>query len=107
MYHELQLIGNLGKDPTTRYTPNGAKACGFSVATNRRWSDENGDHEQTVWFQVTAWGRQGEVCQEYLKKGRKVFVKGRLYANENGEPNAWEDEDEQPRASFDSLERDI
>ena len=83
-----QIIGNLGNDPETRYTPNGRLNVKFSVATNRRWTDQNGQQqERTTWFRVTVWGNQAEglvklMDQGYLSKGRQVFVSGRLESNE-------------------------
>jgi single-strand DNA-binding protein len=77
--NRVQLIGNLGKDPETRYTPSGKKVCNFSLAVNRRWKSGDGEiKESTDWFNVEAWGRLGEFCQEYLSKGRLVYVEGRL-----------------------------
>jgi len=77
--NRVQLIGNLGKDPETRYTPKGSKVCQFSVAVSRRYRSAEGESKEvTDWFNVEAWGRLGEVCQEYLSKGRLVFIEGRL-----------------------------
>ena len=77
--NRVQLIGNLGKDPETRFTPTGKKVCTYSLAVNRRWKSAEGEaREATDWFTVDAWGRLGEVCQQYLTKGRLVFVEGRL-----------------------------
>jgi len=76
--NRVQLIGNLGKDPETRYTPSGKQVCGFSVAVNRRWKSDGETKEATDWFNVDAWGRLGEICQQYLKKGSLVFLEGRL-----------------------------
>jgi len=70
--NKVQLIGNLGKDPETRYTPMGKKVCHFTLAVNRRGSDE------ADWFNIEAWERLGEVCQQYLTKGRLIYVEGRL-----------------------------
>ncbi|MFL5761591.1 MAG: single-stranded DNA-binding protein [Thermomicrobiales bacterium] len=88
------LIGNLGRDPETRFTPNGAMNVSFTMATNRRWTDANGQQqENTTWFRVTAWGRLGESLnklaeQGALVKGRSVFVSGsfdaREYTDRNG-----------------------
>ncbi len=88
--NRVQLIGRLGKDPETRFTPTGKKVCRFSLAVDRRWKSSQGEaKEVTDWFNVEAWGRLGEVCQEYLGKGRLVFIEGRLrtdrYEHE-GEP---------------------
>ena len=77
--NRVQRIGNLGKDPESRQLPSGKKVCTFSVAVGRRWKTGGGEtQERTDWFNVEAWGRLGEVCQEYLSKGRLVFVEGRL-----------------------------
>jgi single-strand DNA-binding protein len=77
--NRVQLIGHLGKDPETRFTPAGKKVCSFSVAVGRRWKNADGEtKESTDWFNVDAWGRLGEICQSYLGKGRLVFVEGRL-----------------------------
>ncbi|MDI6693520.1 MAG: single-stranded DNA-binding protein [Anaerolineales bacterium] len=81
--NRVQLIGRLGRDPETRYTPKGAKVCQFSVAVDRRWRGAEGEaKERTDWFNVEAWGRLGEVCQEYLSKGRLVFIEGRLQTDQ-------------------------
>ena len=77
--NRVQLIGRLGKDPETRYTPKGSKVCSFSVAVSRRYKTADGEtKEATDWFNVETWGRLAEICQEYLSKGRLVFVEGRL-----------------------------
>lgn len=77
--NRVQLIGYLGKDPESRYTPNGKKVCHFSVAVSRRWKAADGSNkEATDWFNVEAWGKLGEICQQYLAKGRLAFIEGRL-----------------------------
>jgi single-strand DNA-binding protein len=77
--NRVQLIGNLGKDPQSRSIANDRNVCSFNVAVNRRWKSSEGElRETTDWFNVEAWGRLGEICQEYLSKGRLVFVEGRL-----------------------------
>jgi single-strand DNA-binding protein len=78
-FNRVQLIGNLGKDPETRYTPTGKKVAHFPVAVNQRWKNSEGEtKEATEWFNIEAWGRLGEICQEYLHKGSLVFLEGRL-----------------------------
>jgi single-strand DNA-binding protein len=85
---QVNLIGNLGRDPETRFTPSGSMNVSFSIATNRRWTDSNGQQqENTTWFRVTAWGNLADtmnklVEQGYLNKGKSVFVTGRLEARE-------------------------
>ena len=77
--NRVQLIGYLGKDPEMRYTPSGTKVCTFRVAVTRRWRDkDNTQREATDWINIEAWGRLGEICQEYLNKGRLVYLEGRL-----------------------------
>jgi len=77
--NRVQLIGRLGKDPETKFTPSGKKVTHFSLAVGSRWKDKNGEtKESTEWFNIEVWGRLGEVCQEYLKKGSLVFLEGRL-----------------------------
>lgn len=76
--NRVQLIGNLGRDPESHFTPSGKKVTHFSLAVNRRWKSGEEVKEATDWFNVEAWGRLGEICQEYLKKGSLVFIEGRL-----------------------------
>ncbi len=77
--NRVQLIGRLGKDPEGKFTPTGKKVSHFSVAISNRWKNKEGQtQEYTEWVNVEAWGRLGEVCQEYLKKGSLVFIEGRL-----------------------------
>jgi single-strand DNA-binding protein len=87
--NRVQLIGRLGKDPESKFTPTGKKVCHFSLAVSNRWKDKSGEtKEVTEWVNIEVWGRLGEVCQEYLKKGSLVFVEGRLKTDKyesNGE----------------------
>jgi single-strand DNA-binding protein len=76
--NRVQLIGNLGKDPEGKFTPTGKKVTHFSVAISKRWKTGSEMKEHTEWVNVEAWGRLGEVCQEYLKKGSLVYIEGRL-----------------------------
>ena len=77
--NRVQLIGYLGKDPESKFTPTGKKVTQFSVAISNRWKSKEGDSKEfTEWVNIEAWGRLGEVCGEYLKKGSLVFVEGRL-----------------------------
>lgn len=77
--NRVQLIGYLGKDPESKFTPTGRKVTHFSVAITNRWKGKEGDPKEfTEWVNIEAWGRLGEVCGEYLKKGSLVFVEGRL-----------------------------
>jgi single-strand DNA-binding protein len=77
--NRVQLIGRLGKDPESKFTPTGRKVTHFSIAISNRWKSREGEaKEYTEWVNIEAWGRLGEVCNEYLKKGSLVFVEGRL-----------------------------
>lgn len=102
MFQTTILAGNLGRDPEMRYTPTGQAVTSFSVATNRQWTNNNGETvKETIWFRISVWGKMAEVCNQYLKKGSKVLVEGRLTADANtGGPRVWTGQDGQPRASF-------
>lgn len=79
MYHTIILVGNLGRDPEMRYTPNGQAVTNFSVATSRQYTGSDGNKvKETTWFRVSTWGKRAEVCNQYLSKGSKVLVEGRL-----------------------------
>ena len=102
MYQKLTLVGNLGNDPTLKYTPQGDAVCSFSLATNRKWSGRDGQPgQETVWFRVSVWGKQAESVNQYLSKGRQVFIEGRLVPDkETGGPRIWTDNNGNARASF-------
>ena len=73
------LIGNLGADPELRYTASGTAVAGFNMATTERYKDKNGElQERTEWHSIVCWGRLGELANEYLKKGRSVYIEGRI-----------------------------
>ena len=99
MYHTIIVVGNVGRDAEMRYTPSGAAVASFSVATNREYTSSSGEKvKETVWFRISAWGKQAEVCNQYVKKGMMVLVEGRLNADPNtGGPRLWGDP---VRASF-------
>jgi single-strand DNA-binding protein len=92
-FNKITLVGNLGRDPELRYTPQGTPVCSFSLATNERRKDrttgENNDI--TTWFRVTLWGRQAETASQYLSRGRPVYIEGRLRVEE------WTDRDGKAR----------
>jgi single-strand DNA-binding protein len=98
---KITLIGNLGRDPETRYTPNGTMNVQFTMAINRRWTDQGGQQqERTTWFRVTAWARLAETLDQltqngFLAKGKQVFVLGNLEARE------YQDNNGQTRTSLD------
>jgi len=92
MYHTIIIAGNLGRDPEMRYTPSGQAVTNFSVAVNDNYTNSQGEKvERTLWFRVSTWGKQAEICNQYLKKGRKVLVEGRLVADPaTGGPRIWQ-----------------
>ena len=102
MYQTIIIVGNLGRDPELRYTPNGKAVTNFSIATNRQWTNGDGNPvKETVWFRISAWGKQAETCNQYLRKGNKVLVEGRLQPDpDTGGPKIWFREDGTPAASF-------
>jgi single-strand DNA-binding protein len=102
MYHTLIIVGNLGKDPEMRYTPSGQAVTSFPVASNRKYTSSNGEQvNETIWFRISAWGKQAEICNQYLKKGSKVLIEGRLTPDKNtGGPRIWQKQDGTSGASF-------
>jgi len=101
-FQRLQVVGNLGKDPELRYTPQGQSVCSFPVAVNRKWSDSSGNsHEETLWVRVSVWGPQSEACANYLKKGHPVFAEGRLSVDKGtGGPRLYARADGTTASSF-------
>ena len=96
------IIGNLGGDPEMRYTPAGKAFKSFSVACNRNYTSAEGERrEETEWFRVTAWGRLGEICSQYLSKGKKVYIEGRLSSR------SFEGSDGQKRFSLEIMANDM
>ena len=90
--NKMLVIGNLGADPEMRYTPNGDPVTSFNIATNRRYTTRDGEQrEETEWFRVVAWRQLAEQCNQYLTKGRRVYVEGRLKSD------TWTGQDGQTR----------
>jgi len=86
--NKVILIGNLGKDPEVKYTTSGTAVAKFSLATNERYKDKTGEwQDRTEWHNIVAWQRTAEIAGEYLKKGRSVYIEGRLHTN------SWEDKE--------------
>src|SRR5262247_4017603 len=82
-FNKITIVGYLGRDPELRYTPQGTAVCNMSIATTEKRRDARGETEEhTIWFRVTAWGRQAELAAEYLAKGKQVYVEGRLRIEE-------------------------
>ena len=101
-FNKVILVGNLGRDPELRYTPQGTPVCSFTMATNERRKDKTGEmQDQTTWFRVTLWGRQAETASQYLTKGRPVYIEGRLRVEE------WTDRDGKPRHTLEVTATDM
>jgi len=103
MWHTIIIVGNLGRDPEMRYTPSGQAVTSFSVATSRQYTSNNGQPvKETCWFRVSAWGKQAETCNTYLRKGSKVLVEGRLVPDQaTGSPKTYTKKDGTPGANYD------
>jgi len=102
MFHTIIIVGNLGKDPEMRYTPSGQAVTSFSLATNRSYTGSNGQQvKETIWFRINAWGKLAETCNNYLHKGSKVLIEGRLQADATtGGPRTFTRQDGTTSASF-------
>jgi single-strand DNA-binding protein len=92
--NKVILVGNLGSDPQIRYTPQGTAVANFNIATTERFTNKNGEREaRTEWHRIVAWGRLAEICSEYLKKGKQIYVEGRIQTRQ------WDDKDGNKRTS--------
>ena len=86
--NKVMLIGNLGKDPEVRYTASGVAVATFTVATNESWKDQDGNlQERTEWHNIVAWRKLAEICGEWLKKGKKVYIEGRIQTRSYDDKN--------------------
>ncbi|MBP1684689.1 MAG: ssb [Deltaproteobacteria bacterium] len=102
MVNKVILVGNLGKDPEVRFTPNGRALAKFPVATSERWTDQDGNkQERTEWHNVVVWGKQAETCGQYLAKGRQVFVEGSIRTRQ------YDDKDGNKRYITEIVARDV
>ena len=102
MYQHTVIVGNLGRDPEMRYTPSGVPVTTFSVAVSRKWKGQDGEqHEKTTWFRVKAWRKLGELCNQYLSKGRLVLVEGEIDAS------AWVGQDGEARATLELTAQNV
>jgi single-strand DNA-binding protein len=101
-YQKLIIVGNLGRDPEMRYTPDGTPVTTLSVATNRKWNNPDGSQgEETAWFRVTCWRKTAEIAAQYLTKGRQVMIEGRLSPDRaTGGPRIWTRQDGTAAASY-------
>lgn len=102
MINKVILIGNLGADPEVRYTQDGTAAASFTVATMEKWKGKDGQmQEHTEWHRVTAWRRLAEICGEYLAKGSKVYIEGKLQTRK------WQDKDGSTRYTTEIVAREM
>lgn len=101
--NKVILIGRLGSDPEVRYTPSGVAVANFSIATSEEWTDKDSGEkkERTEWHRIVAWRRLGEICGEYLSKGRQVYVEGRL------QTRSWDDKDGNKKYTTEIVASDI
>ena len=100
--NKIIVIGHLGRDPEMRYTPNGQAVTSFSVASSRRYTTSGGEQrDETEWFNVSAWGKLGETCNQYLTKGQQVYIEGRMSSR------TYEGRDGTTRVSLDVFLNDV
>lgn len=101
-FNKIIVVGNLGRDPELRYTAQGTPVCSFSMATNERRKDKNGEmQDHTTWFRITLWNRLAETASQYLQKGKQVYIEGRLRVEE------YIDRDGKPRHSLEVFGTDM
>jgi single-strand DNA-binding protein len=94
-FNKIIIVGNLGRDPELRYTPQGAAVCSFSVATSEKRKDKTGEmQDTTTWFKITLWDKKAEIASKWLTKGKPVYIEGRLRTEE------WTDKDGKTRTSL-------
>lgn len=100
--NKVILIGNLGSDPEVRYLPSGQPVANFNIATTERWTGKDGNPgERTEWHRIVVFGKQAENCKEYLRKGRQVYVEGRLQTRE------WDDKEGQKRRTTEIIAQTV
>jgi single-strand DNA-binding protein len=100
--NKVILIGNLGRDPELRYTQGGQAVANFTLATSERFANKSGEQqERTEWHRIVAWGKTGELCAQYLSKGRSVYIEGRLQTRE------WEDKEGHKRSTTEIVAQNV
>lgn len=109
MYQKVTVVGRLGRDPEMRYLPSGDPVTSFSVATDRAWNDKNGQKQkETTWFRISVFGKQAEVANQYLGKGKMVLVEGRLRVDpKTGGPTTYKGNDGEVRANFEIVAENL
>jgi single-strand DNA-binding protein len=100
--NKVILVGNLGRDPELNYLPSGQSVCKFSLATSRAYKDKQGElKEETEWHNIVAWGKTGEICAQYLKKGGQAYIEGRIQSRE------YEGKDGQKRKTYEIIAENV
>jgi len=100
--NKVMLIGNLGRDPEMRYTPSGKPVTSFTMGVTYTWHDAEGERrEQTEWFNIVAWSGLAEVCNQYLRKGQRVYIEGRL------QTRRWQDQSGEERSATEVVAREM
>jgi single-strand DNA-binding protein len=101
-FNKITIVGNLGRDPELRYTPQGSAVCSFSVATSEKRKDKTGEMQDiTTWFKITLWNKQAETASKWLTKGKPVYIEGKLRTEE------WIDKDGKTRTSLEVFATDM
>jgi len=102
MINKAILIGNLGSDPEVRYTQSGTAVANFNIATSEKWKGQDGEwQEQTEWHRIVVWAKLAEICGEYLSKGSKVYIEGRI------QTRSWDDKDGNKRYTTEIVAREM
>lgn len=101
MINKAILIGNLGADPEVRYTQTGTAVANFNIAVTETWTKDGEKHEKTEWLRIVAFARLGEICGEYLKKGSKVYIEGKI------QTRSWDDKDGVKRYTTEIIAREM
>lgn len=100
--NKVQLIGNLTRDPEMKYTPSGSAVCTFSLATNRDWKTETGEKKDEVeYHRIVVWGKLAEICGQYLKRGSKAYIEGRIQSRK------WQTKEGEERTTFEIVASDL
>ena len=100
--NKVMIIGRLGQDPEMRYTPSGRPLTNFQLAANRSWTTADGEKKtETEWFNIVAWGKLAEICNQYLKKGQQVYIEGRLHTRR------WQDDEGANHSSVEVITQEM
>jgi single-strand DNA-binding protein len=100
--NKVMIIGRLGQDPEMRYTPSGRPLTKFQLAANRSWTTADGEKKtETEWFNIVAWGKLAEICNQYLNKGQQVYIEGRLHTR------SWQDDDGNNHSSVEVITQEM